>query len=195
MTTNINFFKVKHKNTELKLGSILIAEPLANDDYFKRSVVLLTHNDEDGAFGFVLNKYVEIQFEDIIGEKTKFNPNVAIGGPVSADRIDFLHTLGNRIPKSKKIIDDIYWGGDFDVLFDLIKADLIKKNEVKFFIGYSGWGKGQLKNEIKNNYWIVADADSKTIMQTDKNYWQSTLKRLGNDFKIWQNLPEDPSLN
>jgi len=195
MTINTNFFKIEHKNTELKVGNILVAEPFSNDAYFKRSVILLTHNSEDGAFGFVLNKYVELPIKDIIGKDINFKANVSIGGPVSIDRIDFLHTLGNRIPNSKKIIDNIYWGGDFNVLFDLIKANLIKESEVKFFIGYSGWGKGQLNIEIKNNYWIVANSDSKTIMQIDENYWQSTLKRLGNDYKAWLNLPEDPSLN
>ena len=195
MDINSNFFKIEHKNTALEPGIILVSEPFSNDAYFKRSVVLLTHNDEEGAFGFILNKLVEIPFKDIVGEDIHFNTNVAIGGPVSIDRIDFLHTLGNKIPNSKKIIDDIYWGGDFNILFELIKANLVKANEVRFFIGYSGWGKGQLENEIKNNYWIVADSDSKTIMQTDEKYWQSTLKRLGSNYNPWLNLPEDPNLN
>ena len=195
MNTNTNFFKIEHKNIALKPGNILVAEPFSNDEYFKRSVVLLTHNNEEGAFGFILNKHVEIPFKDIIGEDLNFDTNIAIGGPVSIDRIDFLHTLGNKIPNSKKIIDNIYWGGNFNVLIELIKANLVKKNDVRIFIGYSGWGKGQLNSEIKNNYWIVANSDSKTIMQTDQNYWQSTLKRLGSNYKAWLNLPEDPSFN
>jgi len=195
MTTNINYFKIKHKNTVLKQGSILIAEPFSSDTYFKRSVILITHIDKDGAFGFVLNKYVDVSLKDIIGKKTEFEANISIGGPVSDNRIDFVHTLGNKIPNSKKIIESIYWGGDFEVLFDLIKNGLIKEHEVNFFIGYAGWGKEQLDNEIKNNYWIVADVDTKTIMQFDENYWQNTIKRLGSDFKSWLNLPEDPQLN
>ena len=195
MDTNNDYFKIKHKNIALESGSILVAEPFSNDAYFKRSVVLLTHNDDEGAFGFILNKPVEIPFKDIIGEDIEFNADAAIGGPVSIDRIDFLHTLGDKIPNSKKIVDDIYWGGNFNTLIELIKANLINENQVRFFIGYSGWGKGQLSSEIENDYWIVASPDSKTIMQTDKNYWYSTLKRLGNNYKAWLNLPDDPSLN
>ncbi|MBN2756437.1 MAG: YqgE/AlgH family protein [Bacteroidales bacterium] len=195
MNIDSNFFKIKHKNIAPKSGSILVSEPFSKDAYFKRSVVLITLNNEEGAIGFILNKFVKISFKELIGENIEFNANVSIGGPVSIDRIDFLHTIGEKIPNSKKIVDNIYWGGDFSFLLELIKSNLIKDNQVRFFIGYSGWGKNQLKTEIENDYWIVTNSDSKTIMQTDKNYWQSTLQRLGDNYKAWFNLPEDPSLN
>lgn len=195
MDSQTDFFRINHQNVIPQKGSILISEPFSKDAYFKRSIVLLTLNDEDGAVGFILNKEVDIPIVDLFGEDIDFEASVSIGGPVSIDRIDFLHTVGAKIPQSKHIIDNIYWGGDFDVMLNLMRANAIHKDQVRFFLGYSGWSKGQLDNEVENDYWLVSDGDPRTIMATDKNYWKSTLKRMGQQYSVWLNLPEDPQFN
>jgi putative transcriptional regulator len=195
MNSETDFFKIEHQNAIPQTGSILISEPFSKDAYFKRSIVILTMNDSEGSVGFILNKRVEMPFRDMFGEDIDFNASVSIGGPVSVDRIDYFHTLGPKIPESKHIIGDIFWGGNFEVIFKLIKANLIKKDQIRFFLGYSGWSKGQLNSEIKNDYWLVTDADPKTIMKNDKNYWKNTLNRLGAKYSVWTNLPEDPQFN
>lgn len=195
MDREIDYFKIQHQNIVPVSGTILISEPFSNDAYFKRSVVLLTLNDEDGSVGLILNKNVEIPLVDILGEEFELDASVSIGGPVSIDRIDYLHTLGNKIPESKHIVGNIFWGGNFDVIVKLLRLNAIKKEQIRFFLGYSGWSKGQLKSEIDNNYWLVSHADEKTIMTQDDNYWRSTLQRLGKNYSAWLNIPEDPQLN
>jgi putative transcriptional regulator len=195
MDRELDFFKIEHQNVIPTSGAILISEPFSNDAYFKRSVVLLTLNDDEGSVGFILNKNVEIPLIDIFGEDIKLDVSVSIGGPVSIDRIDYLHTLGNKIPDSKHIIGDIYWGGNFDVVMKLMRMNVIKNDQIRFFLGYSGWSKGQLKNEIDNKYWLVSNADKKTIMPKDDNYWRNTLMRMGKNYAAWLNVPEDPQLN
>jgi putative transcriptional regulator len=195
MDRELDFFKIQHQNIVPTSGTILISEPFSNDAYFKRSVVLLTLNDEEGSVGFILNKNVEIPLIDIFGEDFKMDASVSIGGPVSIDRIDYLHTLGSKIPDSKHIIGDIFWGGNFDVVMKLMRMNDIRKDQIRFFLGYSGWSKGQLNTEIDNKYWLVSDADQKTIMAKDDNYWRSTLQRMGKNYSPWLNIPEDPQLN
>jgi putative transcriptional regulator len=195
MDKELDFFKIEHQNIAPASGTILISEPFSNDAYFKRSIVLLTVNDEEGSVGFILNKNVEIPLLDIFGEEFNIDAFVSIGGPVSIDRLDYLHTLGDKLPDSKHIIGNIYWGGNFEVLTNLMRMNSIKKDEIRFFLGYSGWSKGQLKNEIDNNYWLVSNVDHKTIMNKDDNYWRNTLQRMGKNYSPWLNVPEDPQFN
>jgi putative transcriptional regulator len=193
--TEPDFFRIEHENVMPEKGTMLISEPFSNDAYFKRSVVLLTLNDQEGAVGFILNKQVELSLSDLFEEDFDFKGKVSIGGPVSIDRIDFLHTLGNIIPDSRHVIDNIYWGGDFNVILKMLRSRSITEEQIRFFIGYSGWGKGQLDKEIENDYWLVTHPDSQSIMSVDKNYWKTTLKRLGRKYEVWLNIPEDPVLN
>ncbi len=195
MKTDPDFFKIEHENVMPEKGTMLISEPFSNDAYFKRSVVLLTLNDQEGAVGFILNKQVDLSLSDLFEEDFDFKGKVSIGGPVSIDRIDFLHTLGNIIPNSRHVIDNIYWGGDFNVILKMLRSRSITEEQIRFFIGYSGWGKGQLDKEIENDYWLVTHPDSESIMSVDKNYWKTTLKRLGRKYEVWLNIPEDPVLN
>ncbi len=195
MKSETDFFKIEHKNTIPGPGSILISEPFSRDAYFKRSIVLLTSNDTEGSVGFILNKPVEMPFQDLFGEDFDFDASVSLGGPVAVDRIDYLHTLGATIPDSQNVIGNIFWGGNFEVILKLIKSHVIRKDQIRFFLGYSGWSKGQLNSEIQNEYWLVSNSDQHTIMNNDRNYWKNTLLRMGNKYSVWLNLPEDPQFN
>ena len=195
MKTEPDFFRIEHKNVQPNTGALLVSEPFSKDAYFKRSIVLLTVNNEEGAIGFILNKQVEIPLSDLFEEDIDFKGTVSIGGPVSIDRIDFLHTLGHLIPESKHVIGDIYWGGSFKTVLKLIRSHSISEKQIRFFIGYSGWSKGQLDKEIENNFWLVTKPELDFIMPIDKDYWKTTLRRLGKKYEVWLNIPEDPVLN
>jgi putative transcriptional regulator len=190
-----DFFRIEQTNVVPKTGSILISEPFSKDAYFKRSIVLLTLNDEEGSVGFILNKEVEMSLHDLFGEDIDMNVSVSIGGPVSIDRVDYIHTLGDKIPESKHVVGNIYWGGNFEVMLSLLKTGIITENQIRFFLGYSGWNKGQLENEIDHDYWLVANGDPQTLMLSDKDYWKNTLKKMGKRYSVWLNLPEDPQFN
>ncbi|MCG8410748.1 MAG: YqgE/AlgH family protein [Bacteroidales bacterium] len=195
MYLDFDFLKIEHKNLGLKQGRILISEPLLSDTYFKRSVVLLTEYSGDGAIGFVLNKPVDIALNDILDDFPKFNAKVYVGGPVAKDSIHFIHTLGDMVPNSVHVRDDIYWGGDFDSLKDLIAAGFVKNNQVRFFLGYSGWSPLQLDEEIKEKAWLVSEIKSTKIMGADKSIWKQLLISLGKKYKVWANFPENPTMN
>ncbi len=192
---NFDFLNINHENLVPQQGRILISEPLLSDAYFKRSVILITEHSDQGAVGFVLNKPIEIPLNEILADFPDFEAEVYVGGPVAKDTVHFLHTLGNLVPDSVHVIDNIYWGGDFDVLKELIGEGMVKKDQVRFFLGYSGWSPNQLEDEIAENAWIVAEVDPKKLMFADKNIWKKTLENLGKKYKIWSNFPENPAMN
>ena len=196
MDLNSDFFKINNKKFVPKQGRLLISEPFLNDSYFKRSIVLLTEHNEKGSVGFVLNKPVNLSVNDVLKDFPVIDAEISVGGPVSTNSIHYLHTLGEKIPNSVKVFNDIYWGGDFECLKTLIISGEISSKQVRFFVGYAGWQPKQLENEIAENSWIVTELDSATIMnKKSSDSWKETLNHLGEKYKVWVNSPENPNLN
>ena len=100
------------------------------------------------------------------------------------------------MPNSKKINDGIYFGGDFETVLELMHEKKITKNEIRFFVGYSGWGEDQLNNEIREDGWIVQDAKNKLCMNySTPKLWSEIIKTKKMEYAIWANMPKDPNLN
>jgi len=195
MYLDFDFLNIEHENLAPQQGRILISEPLLSDTYFKRSVVFITEYSEKGAVGFVLNKPVDVPINEILSDFPTFRAKIYIGGPVAKDTIHFLHTLGKLVPNSVHVLDNIFWGGDFDSLKELINEGIVNSSQVRFFLGYSGWSPNQLEDEIEENAWLVTRVESSKIMQADKDIWKNTLNELGKKYKMWSNFPENPAMN
>ena len=196
MKADIDFFKIETNNIKPRKGRILIAEPFLYDYYFKSSIVLLTEHNDKGTVGFILNKPVQAKIQDIVQDFSAGNFSVSLGGPVNTDSLHFIHTLGEQIPESIQVFDKVYWGGDFEVLKDMIESGTVQEQQVRFFLGYSGWDPKQLERELKENSWLVANIDSNSIMNTrHETIWRDVLGKLGPKYKMWINSPDDPSLN
>lgn len=196
MVYNPDIFKIQTNNLVPKKGRVLIAEPFLPGNYFNRSVIFLVACSKKGSVGFILNKQVELTVQDYISDFPDFNAPVYIGGPVSTDSIYFIHTRGDLIPGSISVLDNIFWGGDFDALKRMAEIGLILPSEVRFFLGYSGWDAGQLEREIKENSWLVNDVDGATVMkQLNMSSWAEFVRKVGDQYAIWTNFPENPALN
>ena len=94
------------------------------------------------------------------------------------------------------MLDDIHWGGDFNELKRLINLGIITRGEIRFFLGYSGWEAGQLEREIRENSWLVNDVDSNLVMEElGAEAWAQFVRKVGERYSMWENFPENPSLN
>jgi len=180
-----------------KKGNLLIAEPSILGDFsFNRSVILLADHSEEGSIGFILNKPLEYTLDDLIPEVSA-TYNVYNGGPVEQDNLYFIHTSPEIIPNSIEISHGIYWGGDFNTVITAINIGQISENDVRFFLGYSGWDAEQLNEELSSNSWILTDNiyKSSIIEKIDTTFWKEKMLELGGEYSIWSNAPEDPSFN
>lgn len=190
-----------YNKLEPKKGRLLITEPFEESSYFNRSVVLLCEHNEDGSFGFVLNNYVDVKLSDFEGlpdyDAMGFEARIGLGGPVSSKNLYYIHTLGDRLDNSVHIVKDIYAGGDFDQLKSLLTVGAIHQNEIRFFLGYSGWVEKQLDGELKHNAWLVADVQScNEIMDTQNTtLWSDYMARQGGKYKAFAHFPKNPTLN
>lgn len=195
MELDFNIFKIEYNKVDPHRGKVLVAEPFLQDTYFKRSLVLLTDYTSEGSVGFVLNKSLDVNINEVMEDFPDFNATVAIGGPVSTNTLHYLHTLGELIPYSEHVFGNVYWGGDFDTIREMCAAKEIHPSQIRFFLGYSGWQAGQLENELKQNSWLVTEVKSGEIMNQNSNIWKETMITLGEKYKIWSNFPENPGLN
>lgn len=177
-------------------GILLISDPFLKDPNFMRTVVFLCEHQEQGSFGFVLNRKYENTLDELIPELEGFKLPVYYGGPVQVDSIHFLHQYPDEIPGGVEVLKNIFWGGDFEMVVDMIKKKIINTDKIRFFIGYSGWGTGQLSDELKEKTWLTVKAVRKLIFNKNhEELWKESLKHLGGDFEMMVNFPIDPQLN
>ncbi|RTY89650.1 YqgE/AlgH family protein [Flavobacterium sp. GT3R68] len=182
---------------KLKKGQLLVAEPsIIGDLSFNRSVILLADHNDDGSIGFIINKPLRYTINDLIPE-IEASFKIYNGGPVEQDNLYFIHNIPELIPNSIEISSGIYWGGDFELTKNLINEGKIKKDNIRFFLGYTGWDAEQLEVEMLSNSWIVAENlyQNKIIGKSTADFWKEKILELGGDYLIWSNAPENPLLN
>lgn len=190
-------FKDFNKNKVPEKGDLLISEPFLPDPNFQRTVVLICEHGEGGSFGFVLNKPSILKGFDVLEDAVNFHATLHVGGPVQQDTLHFIHREPGKLEGGLNMGNDLYWGGNFEELLLLMEAGAIEMENFKFFVGYSGWGKGQLEEELAQNAWIVYKAaTAEDVFDTQPDtLWRECLKRMGGKYKVISNYPTDPRLN
>jgi putative transcriptional regulator len=177
-------------------GRLLIAEPsILNDSSFNRSIILITEHTEQNSVGFILNRPLEYTLNDLLPD-VHSELTIYQGGPVEQDNLYFVHKVPDLIPDSIEVGNGVFWGGNFNALKELLNTNVLSKNDIRFFLGYSGWAQNQLTDELNLNSWFISENDLKNIFaEDDHNLWRNKILQKGGDYKIWANAPNDVNLN
>ena len=166
-------------------NNFLIATEKMNDNRFEKTVIAMFENDEDGAWGLVINKPLgSIPLAMLIDpalntseEREKlYGINILIfwGGPVEVKKIFVLHSSEYQ-SESTKNYGSISISQDYNILFDIAEDKGPEKSLV--ILGYSGWGSGQLEGEMERDHWILSDIEIDIIFEKDsKEKWKEALK-------------------
>ena len=160
-------FKIRNRMISyeaVETGKLLLAEPFLDDPFFRRAVILLTQHQLWGSMGFILNRPLE---EVRVSEFVPLDVDLPLyyGGPVATNTLHYIHTAGELVDDSILIAPNLWWGGNFEQLKLLLTAKLLPWDEIRFFVGYSGWDAGQLKGEFDEKTWIVAEMDKNYLHQ------------------------------
>lgn len=175
-------------------GQLLIASPGLLDPNFRRTVVLVTEHNDEGAAGLVLNRPSPAPVAEIVPqleELAEEGEQVWLGGPVQPDAVlvlgEFLDPDDAAVP-----------------LFGLLgfpsldePADVrVATTRRRVFAGYAGWGAGQLEDELGREDWILerALADD-AFTEEPGELWAGVLRRKGGVYELVARMPEDPSVN
>ena len=185
-----------HSELIPETGVLLIAPPIMDDPNFRRTIVLLCEHGVDGSFGLILNRGLTLQLHDVIEGANHYHGFLSLGGPVQPNTLHVLHRYGERFGESIEVLDDVYWGGDFDTIQDVLADEGASQSDVRFFLGYAGWSPGQLDAEIEQGGWIIASSDESMIFTAEPDkLWGEALRRLGGEYALLANVPEDPRMN
>ena len=163
----------------------LIATEKMKDNRFSKTVIVMLENDENGAWGLVINKRLgtmpiallidpSLNTSEEREKLFKINIPVFWGGPVDLKEIFILHSTEYK-SKSTKNYGNISISQDYNILYDIAENKGPKKSLVIF--GYSGWGSGQLEGEMEKDHWILSDIDLKiTFDEEPKTKWDKAFK-------------------
>lgn len=182
-----------------RAGSLLVAEPFLRERYFHHAVICLVDYEQQGsAMGVVLNSRTSYSLQDLLPSvTTSVHVPVYCGGPMSCERLYFIHTLGDLIPSSREIVNGLYIGGDFDTTLSIVNDGYAVDGHLRFFLGYSGWGVGQLDEELVKNVWAVTGIpDVGTLLQSEEDaYWHRIVRGMGSRYRGWLYHPRNPHYN
>lgn len=164
----------------LATGKYLIASQSLDDSNFSETVVLLIHYDRNGAMGLTINVPSEFSlaeaFPDIQGLQKKTDL-IFIGGPVMQNRMFLLLQADEAIEDARRVVADIHVSTSRQ-LFERVAKDQNPERRWRLYVGYAGWGAGQLENEVSRGDWHILPADAETVFNTPPNeIWPSLIQQ------------------
>ncbi len=173
-------------------GKLLISSPVLVDPNFRRTIVLISHHDEDGAMGLVLNRPTELKVGQMVPELSELpvaDELIYLGGPVQSEAFVGLAEFSPDTDAVTVI------GRVGLVPADSMLSDL-PIERLRIFAGYAGWGAGQLEGEIDDESWIIVDAHPDDAFATDGDVlWRTIAHRKGGRYALIATMPFDPRLN
>ena len=188
-------------------GQLLLDSGQLRGSFFQRTVVLICEHNAEGAFGLVLNRSTGSKIGEMViadlPENLKEFP-LYLGGPVQPTALSFLHS-DSFIPEDQSflpnevlagtVLPNLALGHSLDTLVE-IGESFSPARKVKMFAGYSGWGPGQLEDEMKRKAWLTFPASLELVLDTDPDtLWQKVLRSMGPKYTLLSQMPEDLSLN
>ena len=182
--------------TSLK-GQLLVSSPeMVNDDFAETVVILVEHTD-DGAYGLVLNQPTDLTVEDAWAQShdspCDIDASVYAGGPCG-EFLTALHT--EQAMSNIEVAPGIFYTQETVKLSQLVEQLV---DPIKFFVGFAGWGEGQLEAELKEGLWLKSPAAVEEIFTYGDELWPSLVKKIHGEKMISmlkiKHKPNDPSSN
>lgn len=196
-----HLFDINVVRRDIRGGSLLVAEPFLREGYFNHAVItLVDYVREQGAMGVVMNNQLPgTTLQSLIDGITVEEPvPVYCGGPVSSDRLFFMHTLGALFPEASEVSPGLYISGDFPTVVDYVNSGYPLEGRLRFFVGYSGWERGQLEKECMDKVWAVSEPvlpAEDALTGGEDAYWHKVVRLMGPSYRDWLRHPKNPSLN
>ncbi len=169
----------------------LIAMPRMADPNFFQSLILVCEHDDKGAFGFTINRAVNIPVQELFEQQNKsleddnkyYNQPIYLGGPVEQDHGFVLHSADKQWD-STLVVNDTFCISTSLEIFDAIAAGE-GPDHSRFILGYTGWASGQLEAEIADNAWLTTASDPEIVFNLpDHEQWQAAATSMGVDLAL-----------
>ncbi len=177
-------------------GQLLVDGGSLAGSFFNRTVVLLCQHNEEGAFGLVLNRPMDKTVGEMIVEDLPERiqeQDLSIGGPVQGQAMSFLHA-DDYLPDAN-VIPNLNLEHSIDELLE-IGNSFSSTSQVRIFAGYSGWGSGQLEDELQRNSWLTHPASVDHVFAIPPGQlWRAVMLEMGGVHRLMADAPDDLSWN
>jgi putative transcriptional regulator len=168
---------------------------MLGDPNFRRAVVLICEHGDEGSFGLILNRPLDLELSEVVEGLVGENL-LSVGGPVQQDTLHFLHRHSDVLEGAIPVLEGVHWGGDFEMVKTLVWAEQASPRNLRFFLGYAGWSPGQLEDEVEEGGWFLTRATDDLIFpDAPQQLWRTVLRRMGGEYALLANFPEDPRMN
>lgn len=170
--------------TELAAPAFLIAMPQLGDPNFSRAVVFIIDHGEHGSMGLMLNRPTDLAIADFCASQNMSwagdgSGPVYQGGPVQTERAFILHASEHQGPETEGVMDAIKLSYSLESL--RLLADK-PPNRIRIFLGYAGWGPGQLAEELTSGAWLLGQPNDRLIFDAAADgVWEAALREMGID--------------
>jgi putative transcriptional regulator len=180
------------RKSETLAGQLLLAHPALRDPNFKRTVILLSAHSGEGAMGVILNRPLDQQLGELNAEFA-FGPLAGVpvyaGGPVEPGQLILVSWQWLEADSAFQL----HFGIEPERAAELVGTPGVT---LRAFLGYAGWGEGQLENEMKHDTWLVSTVEGEILGEADGTaLWRQILGALDPELKLLANEPEDPTVN
>lgn len=195
---DMTIFQIESNKIHPRKGDLLISAPFLKDFYFARSVILMIENNDEGSMGIVLNKSFSnfMTLNEVIPELASLPPiPLYKGGPVERKTLFYLHSF-SELKDALPLGNGLYVNGDFEQMKRYLLCGGSTQGYIRFFMGYTGWQKGQLKQEIETNTWIInKDSHLDLLNMHLRDLWKESLCDMGGKYAVWSHYPKYPIMN
>ena len=195
---DMSIFQIESNKATPRQGSLLVSAPFLKDYHFARSVVLVVEHNDEGSMGIVMNKNFSnlMTLNELVPELASIPPiPLYKGGPVGRDTLFYLHTF-SYLKDALPLGNGLYVNGDFEQMKRYILAGGETQGMVRFFMGYAGWQRGQLTQEIEANTWMVSnDSQVNLLNMYLRDLWKESLCDMGGKYAVWSRYPKFPIMN
>ena len=195
---DMTIFQIESNKIQPRKGDLLISAPFLKDFYFARSVILMIENNDEGSMGIVLNKSFSnfMTLNEVIPELASLPPiPLYKGGPVERKTLFYLHSF-SELKDALPLGNGLYVNGDFEQMKRYLLCGGSTQGYIRFFMGYTGWQKGQLKQEIETNTWIInKDSHLDLLNMNLRDVWKESLCDMGGKYAVWSHYPKYPIMN
>jgi putative transcriptional regulator len=146
-------------------GSLLVATEKLGDPAFAQSVILIVDNGGQGTVGLMINRRTKVPISRIFKEKRAGSDPVYIGGPVDFTSVQALLRSSSKVNGAMKVVGNVYDTADKDAIEKGIDTRA-SPSKFRLYLGYAGWGPGQLQHEIGLGAWSVMAGSPATVFDS-----------------------------
>ena len=186
----------------------MIAGPSLADPNFRRTVVLLCDHGDEGSMGLVVNRPINAPLAKVFPNLAKLAATtpglesgaqlgyIYCGGPVATGQLLALRSGSSAKEDDRLVLAQTYLVADVGAALQDLEDGAVSPQEFRFFLGYAGWGRGQLEQELTEDSWITRGGESQLVFSARSDtVWSEALRELGGIYRFYAELPHDPSMN